>query len=133
MQGLWPQVEMPSLYEGITDVQRAQRYSTNLALLAGDVADAPNALAVLDNRIATIAISENAEAFNATRRHIADDIATQYDLIEIWDAMMDACEVCWGLNGTEAIVGHGFPGGETPGGVHPRCRCTSHFERRFFH
>lgn len=133
MRGLWPQVDMPSLYEGVNDIQRAERYSQRVALLAGEVGEAPNALAVLDNRLATIAISENAEAFNTTRRHIANDIAAEYDLIEIWDARMDACPVCWELNGTESIVGYGFPGGDTPGGVHPRCQCTSHFIRRYFH
>lgn len=116
-----------SPHETLVDAARAQRYSEKLAEFARRATVDTELYSQLDNRIATIAITENAQAFNGTRRAIASDLSWRFDLIEIWDARLDACPICWALDGKEAIQGGGFPGNEEPGFVHPRCRCTSHF------
>lgn len=121
------------LAEPLQDIERARRYSLGLQRYAGAKLGERGGIGLVDTRLETIAISENSQAFNQQRRAIANQIAERFDLVEIWDSRMDACDVCWGLNGSESFVGQGFPGGEYPGDVHPRCLCTSHFERRFLH
>jgi hypothetical protein len=79
-------------------------------------------------RLDSIAISEASQSFNQERRAIVrEQIATRSGVTEIWDAQLDACQVCDWLNGKRTVMGS-FPGGQSPGGVHPRCRCTCHFE-----
>jgi hypothetical protein len=43
----------------------------------------------------------------------------------LWDARLDACPVCRGLDGTIRPLGVGFPGDKIPGRVHFSCRCSS--------
>lgn len=123
------------LSDRLYDSHRARRYSDNLIELVRHEAGSKGALAALDNRLATIAITENAEAFNVQRQVIADQIAEKFDLVEVWDAMNDqrTCQVCWGMDGERAVVGVGFLGGLRPGRAHARCRCTSHYERLTLH
>jgi hypothetical protein len=140
MQLVWGRIAGISLHEigiheRIQDVTRAKRYSDNLALLVREEAGELGAIKAIDNRIATIAITENADAFNGQRKLIADSIAERLDLVEVWDAMNDkvTCDACWSMNGQRAVVGVGFAGGLRPGRVHARCRCTSHFEPLVYH
>lgn len=135
MRLYWGEVPGIGMAESITDVRRAERYSERFAQLVRAKAGERNALAALDNRLATIGITENAEAFNAQRRASAEVIAERVGLIEIWDAVLDqrTCSECWRMNREQALVGRGFPGGLRPGQVHARCRCTSHFERITYH
>lgn len=118
----------------IEDIRRAKLYAGNAKDFAIDtLREGGPVIKRLDSRLVTIGITENANAYNAEHRQTVLDVADDLDLIEVWDAYMDACPVCWDLNGTEAIDGN-FPSGATPGGVHARCRCTSHFiKRRILH
>lgn len=131
MEQHWGRLRPIGLSESIQDARRAERFSGNLANLVR--AEAGDALAIdaIDNRLATIAITENASAFNAQRHIEAQYLAEKFGMVEIWDAQLDkrTCDECWRMDGQRAIVGAGFLGGLVPGLVHARCRCTSHFER----
>ena len=114
------------------DRNRAQDIATRTADFFERIADRPGAIGMLDRRLATIGVTENAGAFNQQRRDAMRIFAARLDTYEIWDATLDkrTCDHCAGLDGIRALVGVGFPGGVVPGIVHPRCRCTSHFEVR---
>jgi hypothetical protein len=82
-------------------------------------------------RLDRIAVSENSRRFNSGR---AESVAESIDraeverktglrLVAIWDAMLDACEVCGALDGKDES--HWM--GDRPGAVHANCRCTYHF------
>jgi hypothetical protein len=79
--------------------------------------------------IARVATSEAAEAYN-DEHHAALQDAVRYgvldaeDLVREWSAEIDSCEHCWPLDGVQVGINDEFPGGEEPGSVHPRCRCT---------
>jgi len=116
----------------IEDLHRARKYSSNVTRLIVETTDKGGpVIQRVDNRLVTIAITENSNAYNAEHRHAIIDRAQQLGLVEIWDAELDiqTCEHCASLDGSESIDG-AFPGGATPGNVHGRCRCTSHFVRR---
>jgi hypothetical protein len=126
------------------DAKRAELYARRYADLwrskftevAKDVTPkraADIATKATDYRLRSIAATEAWQAANEERRQAAFDLqrGTQVVLVEIWDAMMDACEDCWALDGSESEDGDSFPFGETPGEVHPYCRCTSHFISRY--
>lgn len=134
MAAVWGDVPGIGMSESIQDIRLANRYADRLGQLAIRSLGEPGAIRDIDNRLATIAITENSTAFNAQRQVIAESIAERFDLVEIWDATLDqlTCPDCWGMNGEVAIVGQGFASGLQPGSVHPRCRCTSHFERRSY-
>lgn len=51
------------------------------------------------------------------------DVVTRLRLVRRWVAMLDACPLCWPLDGELAVDGR-FDGGAEPGFMHPRCRCT---------
>lgn len=131
MRLFWSDVPGIGIAEQLEDLRRARIYSENLAALIRSEAGAPGAIGAIDNRLATIAITENSEAFNAQRHVIANHIAERVGLVEVWDATNDkrTCDECWRMDGERAIVGIGFSGGRRPGSVHARCRCTSHVER----
>jgi hypothetical protein len=134
MAAVWGDVPGIGMAESIQDLRLANRYADRLGQLAIRSLGEPGAIRAIDNRLATIAITENSTAFNAQRQVIAESIAERFDLVEIWDATLDqnTCPDCWGMNGEVAIVGAGFASGFQPGTVHARCRCTSHFERRSY-
>jgi hypothetical protein len=122
-----------SLAARIEDVERARRYSSNLVKLAEKRIETPGGLAAIDSRLATIAVTENAQAFNSQRQQVVSDLVERYGIgiAEVWDATLDkrTCDECLRLDGSESVKGRGFPGGQIPGAVHPNCRCTSHFVR----
>jgi hypothetical protein len=81
-------------------------------------------------RLSSIATTETAQGFTSERVAVArSQLAPNYDLIETWDATLDrrTCPTCSSMDG-ERAGRNGFAGGQRPGGVHPRCRCVSHFE-----
>lgn len=90
--------------------------------------------AIIDNeyRLDRIATTENAVEFTTARRTI---VATAVEaaliplskLVQIWDAQLDACEICKGLNGRKTNLG-GTYDGQLPGSVHAHCRCIDTFE-----
>lgn len=41
---------------------------------------------------------------------------------KVWDAYMDACEICLQYDGQEIPVDDDFPEGDPP--LHPNCRCS---------
>ncbi len=117
----------------LADVKRAESISKRFATFVRDKLEQGAPLKSIDSRLSTIAITENAQAINEQRREVISQLTSQYNvpLVEVWDATLDqrTCESCMALDGAESIDGAGFPGGEVPGAVHPRCRCTSHFIR----
>lgn len=135
MASIWGQVPGVGLAESIQDTQLAARYADRVGMLAIDSLGESGAIRALDNRLATIAITENSVAFNEQRRAIAWHLADRFDLDEVWDAQLDqaTCQECWSLNNEVAAVGGQFPGNARPGMVHARCRCTSHLIRRTYH
>jgi SPP1 gp7 family putative phage head morphogenesis protein len=134
----WPLVE--SAWE--REVARAERAARGLVQglrrhveLAGledvEVAAADSARWVR-NRAELTAATESAEAFNDSRIRSLDDIGRRdpwatLELFKVWDSELDkqTCPVCERAHGTIVRIDEDFPDG-TPGGVHPRCRCTSH-------
>jgi len=115
----------------IVDLERAKRIARNVSKLALDTLNSGGpVIKRIDQRLTTIAVSENSQAYNAEHRNAVIDRAQQLGLTEVWDAELDSrtCQHCAGLDGTEAIDGE-FPGGVVPGHVHGNCRCTSHFVR----
>lgn len=78
----------------------------------------------LESDFTAVASTENSTAFNAERRMVASTAEVQ--MLRVWDAELDklTCEICFGLDGTIVGMGESFPGGVSPGGVHPRCRCV---------
>lgn len=128
----FPGVSPGGMSERLEDIRRAKLYAGNAGNLGRDVLrEGGPVIKRLDNRLITIGITENSEAYNSEHRRAVLDVADRLDLIEVWDATLDSrtCEHCAGLDGTEAVDGE-FPGGLVPGHVHGRCRCTSHFIRR---
>jgi len=85
----------------------------------------------LDGRVRTMAATQTGEAFNDER----DAAATRYVqdpenvflpvILRTWNALVDACPVCRGLNGTSRPLGVDYPNGQRPGYAHPHCRCFS--------
>lgn len=82
-----------------------------------------------EHRLVQIAITEPATAFDAERATAArNEVAARHKLAEVWDATLDkrTCPVCSALDGVTAGP-DGFPGGARPG-LHPHCRCQTHYE-----
>lgn len=131
LRRFFPDAAGLGLAGAVLDSRRVQGITQRFGTLVRDTAGKPGAPGALDVRLATIGVTENAEAFNHERRDAVAQLAERYALVEVWDATLDkrTCEECLKLDGTRAPVGVGFPGGAVPGAVHPRCRCTSHFER----
>lgn len=134
MASVWGQIPHVGLAEHVRDFQIANRYADRIGMLAIDGLGDSGVIRQIDSRLATLAITENSAAYNEQRRAIAHGLAERFDLVEIWDAQLDqaTCQECWGMDGEMALVGQGFASGLAPGNVHPRCRCTSHFERRIY-
>lgn len=125
-------IQPTGLAGAIEDARRAREYSGNLGTLGLDtLREGKPLIRALDNRLITIGITENSHAYNHEHRSAVINVAAKFNLIEVWDSTLDAgtCEVCWHMDGEEAIDGR-FEHGLVPGGVHARCRCTSHFLRR---
>lgn len=115
----------------IDDLRRARLISRNVSKMAIETLEKGGpVIKRIDQRLATIAVTENSHAYNAEHRASVVDTATKAGLVEVWDSELDSrtCEHCASLDGTESIDGM-FPGGLTPGAVHRNCRCTSHFVR----
>lgn len=131
LRRFFPEASGIGLASTVYDARRVQSITQRFGTLVRESAGKPGAPGALDMRLTTIGVTENAEAFNRERREAVLQIAGRAALVEVWDATLDkrTCEECLKLDGTRAPVGVGFPGGAVPGAVHPRCRCTSHFER----
>jgi hypothetical protein len=92
---------------------------------AGAVSKAVEAKAsALDRIVAT----EIPRTYNDQHRADAAELALKHpdlfaDVVERWDAMLDACERCWSHDGETTPIGDSFSGGDEPGYMHPRCRC----------
>jgi hypothetical protein len=84
----------------------------------------------VDHRVAAMATTEVAEPFSDEREQIGDAYAKDAERharpipLKIWWATLDrTCTRCRSLNGTVRPFGIPFPGGDVPGGAHPRCKC----------
>ncbi len=72
---------------------------------------------------ARIAITESSEAFSNGRTVAARTLESSAQLVmREWDAELDACPVCFSMDGTRVGILDNFSIGE-PGAVHPFCRC----------
>jgi hypothetical protein len=78
-------------------------------------------------KLATIATTETAHAFNSERHHglRAGLIAAQ--MFKRWDATLDhkTCRLCREMDGKLALLGGAWAGGQVPGKAHPGCRCLA--------
>lgn len=132
----------PGTASAIEDIKRGQRYARRYLALwrqrfrealesttirAADVATKQTAY-----RLESIATTETFRAFNEERRFAVSEIRLAHgaQIVEVWDALMDACPRCDERDGEEAPAGESFHG-EQPGDMHPNCRCTSHFITRY--
>ena len=80
-------------------------------------------------KIARTAETEAARAYNDEHLERARDMLAAGDLppgalLREWSALIDACEACWPHDGERTGIDESFSGGEEPGSVHPRCRCS---------
>jgi hypothetical protein len=127
----------------ITDAKRAELYSrryaelwrTKFNQLSKDINPkkaAELATRATETRLRSIAITEANRAYNDEKRQAAISVQenTRAQLVEVWDAMRDACPACASYDGLETPVGEPFPNGESPGWVHPNCQCESHIISR---
>jgi hypothetical protein len=78
------------------------------------------------------AATESAQAYGAGREQVyrefaADNPWVAERLFKVWDAELDkrTCQICAGAHGEIVPISEPFSNG-FPGGVHPRCRCSSH-------
>jgi hypothetical protein len=92
------------------------------------LSDGPSARALLpaspnDPRLARIAATETAEAFNDERRRAILERPRSPDTFRVWSALLDraTCAFCFRKDGEVRASGEGF--GVVPP-VHPNCRCT---------
>lgn len=85
------------------------------------------------SRLDTIAATETAAEFNLARAEtVAQTVranaseAWVSSLYRVWDATLDrrTCPTCEALDGSMVPAAEDFPGGQRPGRVHSRCRCT---------
>ncbi len=99
--------------------------------LGEDVARAVSATRrPLERRIARTAETESTRAYNDEHAERLRDLVARGDLdpdrvLREWSALLDACEDCWPHDGERVGVSDSFSGGDEPGDVHPRCRCTA--------
>lgn len=90
------------------------------------------ALAGIQARLETTAITEASSAFSDEREDETDDYAVEAERrwlplpLKVWDATNDrkVCRVCNDLDGALRPFGIAFPGDAVPGAAHPRCRCV---------
>lgn len=96
-------------------IAAAQRYAADAELLGEKQAW----------KLRQIVATESAQAFNRgvieQARNV--EVTLGVEIWRTWDAQLDACDICAGLDGTKIRVTNSFPDGE-PGSVHPSCRCT---------
>lgn len=106
----------------------AEGYRQALFAQAERVGSLEMAALATDARVATIAATETAQAFNAERQVAARQLATDEGvrLWQVWDAVLDkrTCSRCSALHGSAVPVGESFHAGQ-PGALHPRCRCIA--------
>jgi hypothetical protein len=70
----------------------------------------------------TIATTESSVAFTEARDDYAAELAAAgLPIVLQWRAELDACPVCWDLDGDEVPADEGWD--VEPGAVHPNCRC----------
>jgi hypothetical protein len=82
-------------------------------------------------RLELSAQAVTADAWADERERVLDAAEreeTTYDFLpavgRLWDARLDACKDCRGLDGTMRPIGFDFPGAAVPGRKHWRCRCA---------
>lgn len=87
-----------------------------------------------DYRLRNIATSETTREFSDAFEGAATATLRTHTernwyaaIFKQWDASADkaTCKVCAGLAGSIRPIGIGYPGGASPGYVHPGCRCFS--------
>ena len=78
----------------------------------------------VQNRLRQIATTESVRAFEEERREALDELGDEMPegTTKVWDALMDACEVCSQYDGREIALDDEFPEGDPP--LHPNCRCS---------
>lgn len=81
-------------------------------------------------RLDSIAGGETGQAFGAERERAMRRLGgPEFEAImvplKIWDARLDACPKCAGMDGQIRPVGIGFRNDLVPGFVHRRCRCIA--------
>lgn len=115
----------------------ATALATGVTVLGGRLlesssrASGPALEKALDGRVRAMAATQTGEAFNderdaAAARYVQDpDNAFLPVILRRWNAMVDACAVCKGLDGTSRPLGVDYPDGQRPGYKHRFCRCFS--------
>lgn len=89
------------------------------------------ALAKTEGRVASTAATETFSAASAERNLVTRQLGGGFQLLKVWDAQLDACPVCFRMDGTTVPVNEHFPGGLEPAMVHPWCRCWCTIIRGF--
>lgn len=112
-------------------VSKALREETDPAK-ALRLTDAP-----MKHRIKRTSVTETAQAYGDAHRTLVRDASERDDVlaarlseaevVEVWSALVDACELCVPHDGEQVAIGDFFSGGDEPGSVHAHCRCVSYF------
>jgi len=89
------------------------------------------ALAKTEGRVAATAATETFSAASAERTLVTRQLGGGYQLLKVWDAQLDACPICFRMDGITVPVSAHFPGGLEPAMVHPWCRCWCTIIRGF--
>jgi hypothetical protein len=120
-----------ALVDATRAIQVARKQAREIAIVA-EATEGKSAIARWGSalnaqlwRAETVAATETFSAATAEREAAAAAGAATYSLefLRVWDAQLDACKVCQGLDGTIVGIHEDFPGGLRPGSAHPRCRC----------
>lgn len=81
----------------------------------------------LEARLKTMAVSESSRSFNGARHEAEFDLPSGLVALRRWDALMDACPMCFDHQGEVTYADSSYSSGEEPGEPHPNCRCCDHY------
>ncbi len=129
------ETDPPELEAPTDDIrERAEKSATNFteAFRKALASMSPReALANAGWRLDRIAATDNSTWFNEARHTTVVTavlaVGKPGGLVEIWDAQLDACKLCWEYDGEKHPIGASYSGGARPGEVHCSCRCTDHY------
>lgn len=117
--------------EVVNDFLRANRAAQGVEKTwAGATQETQTAAkAAQESTLRRTAVTEASEAFNRRAEVVSvpKEDADQLELV--WDSQLEACPRCRGRDGERTRYGTPFRGSQ-PGGMHPRCLCSWHVERR---
>ena len=77
----------------------------------------------IDSSVDRTGATESAQAYNEGHVEAAQGLDLGDNIVDRWEALLDACPRCSGFDGDTTPVGEPFANGEEPSQAHPRCRC----------